>query len=405
MIVSMCVELYVSSGCGLRSISKIIKYLDSKLGWGLPEIPSYNSIKNWVEKSGYSLYKEPELRTGSQDYAQIVDESIMIGNEKMLLTLGIKAEKTEKNALTLNEVEVLNISVKKSWNGQSIAKVFTLTEEKMGRPPAYIISDNASTISKGIRDKSFIQIRDVSHTLAMFVERQYKNDSSFQAFIKDVSAIKYKEILRPTSYLLPPNQRTIARFMNLSTTIDWAEKILHAFPKLTGEEQEVFGFLHKHTSIITELGELFETINLLSKRLKTEGLSKETIKTSMAELQSLLYSKSSRVWKVAKDILQYLKEEGEKLKDKKTIWHASSDVIESLFGNYKSRKSPNSLNGVTRYVMILPLLTAINTETGTSNLCFKDALESVFLRDLEQWSDDNLTENLTVKRNEILNST
>ncbi|MDR3266688.1 MAG: hypothetical protein LBT24_03860 [Tannerella sp.] len=71
LIVSICVELYASSGCGLRCMSKIIRYLNEKLSWGLTEIPSYGSIKNWVEKSGYSLYKESALKTYAGDYAQI----------------------------------------------------------------------------------------------------------------------------------------------------------------------------------------------------------------------------------------------------------------------------------------------------------------------------------------------
>jgi len=403
-IVSMSVELYVRSGCGLRRTSDIIKYLDAKLGWNLTEIPSYNSIKNWVEKSGYALYKEPELRTYIGDYAKIADESMMIGSEKLLLTLGVKADKENNRALTLNDVEVLNISVRKSWNSQAIAGVLTTIEQKMGRPPAYVVGDNASTLSKGIRDKFYTHIRDVGHSLALCVERQYKNDASFRAFVKAVSAVKFKEIMRPASYLLPPKQRTIARFMNLSATIHWAKKVLRAFPTLTSEERHVFGFLRKHISIIMELSEIFERIDVISTRLKNEGISQKTIQTSLTQLQSLTISTSSRVVMVAKASMQYLRQEMEKLSDAKTTWHASSDVIESLFGNYKNRKSPNPLNGVTRYVMLLPLLTKINMQTSISTICFKDALESVFLKDLKQWSNDNLTENLTTKRRKVLNA-
>jgi hypothetical protein len=51
--------------------------------------------------------------------------------------------------------------------------------------------------------------------------------------------------------------------------------------------------------------------------------------------------------------------------------------------------------------MILPLLTKADTETGNSNIRFKSALESVFLKDLKQWKEDNLTENLIVKRRKL----
>jgi hypothetical protein len=37
-------------------------------------------------------------------------------------------------------------------------------------------------------------------------------------------------------------------------------------------------------------------------------------------------------------------------------------------------------------------------------LDFKEALESVFLRDIDKWREDNLSENLAVKRSEKLNA-
>jgi hypothetical protein len=132
-------------------------------------------------------------------------------------------------------------------------------------------------------------------------------------------------------------------------------------------------------------------------------MSLKTIEASVKELKALTVSASSRVVLVGKTCIKYLEEEGNKLTGKKTVWHASSDVIESLFGNYKSRKSSNPLNGVTGYVMILPLLTGVDTKTGKSTICFKRALETVFLKDLKQWKEDNLTENLTVKRRKLFN--
>jgi hypothetical protein len=37
-----------------------------------------------------------------------------------------------------------------------------------------------------------------------------------------------------------------------------------------------------------------------------------------------------------------------------------------------------------------------------SEINFKEKLESVFMKDLKTWSDDNLTENLAVKRKKKL---
>jgi hypothetical protein len=85
-----------------------------------------------------------------------------------------------------------------------------------------------------------------------------------------------------------------------------------------------------------------------------------------------------------------------------TTWNASSDVIASFLGTFKARQADNLLNGITPSVLLLSLLTQIETTKNKVNMNFKAALESVFLTDLAQWKEDNLIENQVVKRNEKL---
>lgn len=379
-----------------------MKYLNVKLGWQSSDTPSYGSIKNWVEKSGYSVYERADLQSREESYAQIVDESMMIGSEKLLLSLGVKAGKLPGSPLSFQDVNILDISVSRSWNSESIAAVFNKTEAKMGRPPSYVVSDNATTICKAIRDRSYVHIPDIGHTLAMFVERHYKRDALFLGFTKAISDVKFREVMRPCSYLLPPKQRTIARFMNLSDSLHWAGKMLACFHKLSGEEQRVFGFLHSHLPIIRELGAVFQQIDKINEWVKKQGMSQQTITRCRQALLGMSQWPSHRVTAVTRECLEYFSEQESKLKEKNTVWHASSDIIESLFSKYKARKSPNALNGVTRYVMLLPLLTKIDKENGTATLDFKAALEQVFLKDLTRWGKDNLTGNLYVKRKNVL---
>ena len=139
---------------------------------------------------------------------------MQIGSEKLLLSLGVPVEKTTDLPLSLNDVEVLNISVEKSWNGEKISNTLADIEQRMGASPVYVISDNASIMRKGVRDSSLTHLPDVGHTMAMFLERQY--------------------------YLLPPSQRIVARFMNLTPVIEWAKKMLCGFHSLSEQEQQVF---------------------------------------------------------------------------------------------------------------------------------------------------------------------
>jgi hypothetical protein len=180
--------------------------------------------------------------------------------------------------------------------------------------------------------------------------------------------------------------------------------MLHHFDEFSKEEQEIFKFLKNHSILINELSGIIRVFNRISQSMKGKGLSHESVNKSIQELQSLTDSPFPRISKAVKECMSYLQEEAGKLSTKKSIWHISSDILESIFGVYKERKSPNPLNGVTPYVLMLPLLTMSNPESGCIYMDFKKALECVFLRDIDKWAEDNLSENLAVKRINKLNA-
>jgi hypothetical protein len=59
------------------------------------------------------------------------------------------------------------------------------------------------------------------------------------------------------------------------------------------------------------------------------------------------------------------------------------------------------MNGVTKQIFLLPLLTRTKAETGLSYGCFKTYLEHVSLKDLDGWKDCHLSVNRTVKRKNL----
>jgi hypothetical protein len=240
-MVGLCIELYTKGSMSFRSVSKSIEIINAYFGLELPSIPCANSIENWVKKSGYNVYHTSKKQ--SKDYAEIIDESMMLGKEKMLVTLGVDAEKSREVALRKQDVSVLDISVASNWNSTGIKEVLSKVEEAAGRPPLYEIGDNDAKLKKAIKEKGYIHIRDAGHSLALIVEKVYGKNNRFKKFIKLLSEVKIREVMRPTSYLLPPAQRSIARFMNLSDVIKWSKQIINIFPQLDENEKHTFYFV------------------------------------------------------------------------------------------------------------------------------------------------------------------
>lgn len=404
VLVDMCVNIYVLGRSGFRGVTKILSYLNKALSWGLKELPCKSSVENWVQKAGCHLYETVDEEKYKDGYGIIIDECMVVGQERMLAVLGVASTKTSAQALSFADVDVLGLHVKPSWTGESVGKAISGITKKMGKAPAYVISDGGNNLKNGIELAGLPRIFDSGHHIALLIEHTYKGTTEFESLSKEMAQCKFKEVMKPTAYLLPPKQRTIARFMNLSTTVQWAKKMLGVQSCFNEEEQRAYGFLNNYKPIIGELGSVFDLVNELLRILKQQGLSYSTIAACMDKFTCYKDCIYHKMRLLISKIKAYLETEKKKLPNGKTVWHVSSDILESLFGLYKSRKASNGLHGITPFVLTLPVFTKTDPENAVVNINVKQALESISMADLKQWNIANLIENQIVRRNKTLKS-
>lgn len=383
--------MYTRINCGLRQVAKILDVINDVFDGLLGKTPSHTTIDNWVRKCGLNVYEKSGESLKDTEHAQIVDESMMIGSEKLLLTLGVPAEHKGR-PLNSNDVNILDIAVADSWNGEAVAKQLKTASKKVGQDPLYVISDNASIMKKGIRCAEFKHQRDISHSLGMYLERTYKNELDFKNYVKLMTAPKFKYNMKKIAYLLPPRQRTISRFLNISEWVKWSSKMLDVYHTLQAEERKVFSFVPANASLIDELSEVTKCIRSIETLCKNKGLSKETVDKCQQEIKRHLLCGNTRMIQLGETIINFLMEEVKVIEDNITH-NNSSDIIESLFGKYKARKSPNKLNGVTSHILFMPIYTALS-KGNQSKFNFKKALEDTRMKQLKVWEKENLTPNL-----------
>ncbi|MCD7978613.1 MAG: hypothetical protein LUG51_16285 [Tannerellaceae bacterium] len=379
-------------------MSKIISVLNDLLDWNLPRIPCANTISSWIQKSGYKIYKDPQIKNSEDEYALIFDESMLVGSERLLLTLGLKAHKENSLAIAMQDVQVLDISVREKWDSDSITQVVEKTLCEFSSRPSYILSDNDTKLKKAIRLLDCEHVPDVGHTLALCLEKTYKEEADFKEYMKKLSALRFKYIMTPVAYLLPPSQRTIARFMNLRDVIKWSSRIKENMYKL-GPDKEIFLFIGEYSSLIDELQESFNVVDQINHRLKKDGLNNKILTQEQQRLRLHLKGKTDRQRKLASLIEDYLSMQKPKFSQNKQPLHISSDIVESLFSVYKRRKAANPLYGVTQSILLLPLLTK---KTTMKSKDFKQALQEVSLEDIKRWKEKTLSINQAHKRNRIL---
>lgn len=400
-VVRLSTLLYTRVNCGLRQVVEIMTVINDAFDGLLGIIPCYNTIENWVKKCGLKVYETAGDSLHGADYAQIVDESMMIGSEKLLLTLGVPAEH-QGRPLNCGNVNILDIAVSESWNGEGVAKQLKTASRKVGHNPLYVISDNASIMNKGVRCAELNHQHDISHSLGMYLERAYKEELDFKDYIKLMTEPKFKYNMKKIAYLLPPTQRTISRFINLSGWVKWSSKMLDIHHTLQADEQKVFSFIPANASLIDELSEVTRCIKSIEHICKHDGLSKKTVCKCQKEIERYLLCGNSRMIHLGERIIKFLTKEAMLIGADVAVHNNSSDILESLFGRYKARKSPNKLNGVTPYILFVPIYTRLSKDSQAKKFDFKATLEDKRMREIDAWAKDNLSQNLLQLRSKCL---
>ena len=399
-MVALSVAFYSRLSVGSRQVVEIFNILNEFMGGMFGKVPAYTSIGYWAQELGLSVYKESCSLFKDKRYALIIDESMMIGSEKLLLTLAVPADK-EGHVMTEKDIVIVDISIAKSWNGTTIEDVLKKVAEKIGHDPEYVISDNGSTIGKAVRDAGYRHHLDISHSLGMFLERVYKNEPDFQELSKKVSDARLKYNMQEVAFIQPPSQRSIARFINMSKWIEWASRMQYVYHTLRDDIKSIYGFIPQNASLVDELSEVMSCINRIEKDIKNNGISHESAARCKQLVRNTLMSGNERQHKIGTFILEYLNRETSFMNEDESH-NASTDTIESTFGVVKARKSDDKLAGVTPIILMMPLRLHFADKIRRVNFNFKERLETGRHCHIKEWTDVNLSPNLVIKRRETI---
>ena len=396
----LCVLIYVRTSCGLRTVVSILGIFEEVLGEAFVKAPCYNTVRNWVLKLGLSVYEEDVPMSGK--YGVIIDESIMINKEKLLLVLGFKADKVE-GPLRHKDVEVLRMTVGESFKRGDVKDELDSICEEAGHAPEYGISDGARNLAGGFKDAGIIHHLDISHTLGNCMKHAYGDKAEFKELTEELGRIRLQYHLTDKAWLLPPNMRAISRFMNLQDWVEWAVQMLGCYDTLEDSMKEAYSFLLVYRELIEELSVCVGAIRHVEEICKKEGFGKRTNAICQSHIiRHVIGNANNRRARLGLEMLEYFRNQTELLEKESDIHHISSDIIESDFGIYKAKKSPNKLYGITSLVLILPLYPKVADYSVTQKQDFKVRLANVKLNEIDLWARENLSPNKVSLRSKTL---
>lgn len=403
--IALCLYACVHN-LGSRGVVRILEVFNKAYGGHLfKDIPSHQTVEDWAEKAGLNELINAHTVFDGKKYAEIIDESIFINKQKVLLELAVE-DKTYDRPLKLSDVHVIGMSISPSWASDNVKAQLDITASKTSGTRSYIVSDQGWNLKAAARDAGIMHHYDISHSFGIILKSAYGKDPDFVAYTKLLEKKRLEYHLTDMAYLLPPKQRAIARFMNCFDWVEWSHEMLERYNTLNGKEKDAYSFICEYKGLIEEMYQLMGYFRKALAECKNSGLTsalaEKYMRSSMDEIVMPLGT-SRRMQSAGLGICSYFHREHKLLLESNDYSHIiSSDIIESGFGVFKGESSPNKLQGVTGHALLFPLSLKFSDDEEWKHFDFKQCMENTRFADVKDWKNLNLLDNMVVKRNEIL---
>jgi len=310
-------------------------------------------------------------------------------------------------------MEVLAVEIHRKACATNVLAALKTASHRTGEP-AQIVSDHGSDIKKGV--ELFIEENpgikytyDITHKAALLLKQHLKDDPNWQRLVKQTCATKRAVVHTDLAFVAPPKPRDKARWLNLDSYLDWAEKVL-AFAdgreKNRHDEtnddavdwekfEEKFGWLREFRPQLREWRTMLDLLQAAKDEIKLNGLrpkSAEQFEKAVAETQL----DSERLRCLKDQLLNHIRTESiltTTTNERDQPWLGTSDIIESILGKYKNFSARTPMREVGKTVLTMPVFTSDVTLSEV-----KEAMESISTKDLREWIKENVGDTLFARR-------
>jgi len=377
-LIALAIFIVVHANGSLRGAAKTIGYVSRMLGWEYGQ-PSHTTVRRWVLRSGLYLLEHGKAKSGN--YVGIIDESIQIGKEKLLLFLGVRLSPNQSHCapLKMTDTEVLGMKVQQNWKGKEVSKFIGC---RLAHHPdidiKYIISDKGNNLLAALRILGISHVSDCSHMLMNIVKKLFCEDKVLSEFCRQINQLRQRYLLTDLGFLLPSTLRDKDRFLCVFTLVDWADRIENYWNKLSREQRNLLAFVKQSKSLLRCLRQIRDITAMTSKILKSAGLS--PVSKQIWQIKLNQYRKGKKMTNQARELIEAIQNyfnQHQQLIAKNQRLLCCSDVIESTFGHYKNK---GGMNIISVDVLALTLL-----QQNINYSFVQKALAKVQQQDVQEW--------------------
>lgn len=386
-LIALAVFIVVQAGGSLRCAAAAVGFTANLLGWSYG-CPSHTTVRDWVLRCGYQALLDTRRLSGR--YAVIIDESIQVGKEKLLLMLGVKLHPDTNYCAPLRgqDVAVLGLEVQSSWDGESIHQfIIRNLGLRPGVEAAYFISDRGTSILAAIRRLDTIWISDCTHVMMNIIKELFSHDQALSKLRSRIGRLRQQLTLATWNGLLPASLRDKDRFLRVFTIVDWAQRMDRYWSKLPADGRRHIAFYRRAGDLLRRLSQVRDLVSIAADILKTAGLSDQSHQRwtdASRAYQNKQTVMTHKARKFIKRMDQYFDQHQELFRGHDQLL-CCSDIVESTFGRYKNK---GGMKAISADVLSIALY-----NRRVSIQFVLDALKNVSCQQLHQWQERNVCHN------------
>jgi hypothetical protein len=406
--IALAVHLVAAVKLSLRAAPRVLTAVFGFLsGSAAGRMMAWTTVRGWLMRLGwYALHRTLE-RAG--DWAYLIDHTVQIGVVKCFAVVGIQLSRLPYPARCL-QFEDLTLIALEPMPHSSAATVEKALEEAALRTgvPRLIVSDEGTDVRGGIeryRDAHHDQTVatcDLAHKGANLLRKLLEADELWPGYAARLGTTKAKLQQTSLACFASPTLRPKARFMNLAAPLRWARWCLRALdqpwpaePTVSERQQSVLatidreqlearlGWLRDYREAIERWSQWHEVIQVVVRHVRRHGIERDTVATLRGRLAKLNLLPSAQA--AAEAMIGFVADQATVLRPGVERLIASTEILESLFGNLKNLEQQQSGSGLTGLMLAMGAMVSTWTDQEIDK-----AFRATPLKAVETWIDNHL---------------
>jgi hypothetical protein len=309
-----------------------------------------------------------------------------------------RADENRSAVLEHRDLSVWMIEPVEKSDGPTVHRQLKELSRETGVVPREILNDCGADLQNGVArfcadHPNTKAANDISHAAANAVKRELNKNPQWEAFLSAASHAKAKMRQTKFAFLLPPELKAKARWMNLEPLLIWSRKALafvetpRSVPGVSWEADELeekMGWIRSYQEPLASWSKMLEASATSLTYIREHGYHKNAKRELEAKLANFTTAVETPAYRVAKGLLKFVEDQSCGIPVGQRLL-GSSEVLESLIGKAKQLEGQQSKSGFTK--MILGLAASVCEVTEQT---VRQALAAVKVGDVSNWIKEHI---------------